>query len=581
MEKLLKSFSFWVFIITMVVSYFAGRMVQPTLVLEKVALDAKVDMKENPGNLYYVYKGKKKYFDPIPIEQSRFINKTLQAKDFSENKDKNKEFIVEVKGENNLYYLVEIKRHFGWWSLIPALVAVVFCWVLKEPVASLAAGIFSGALLLQKYDIPDAVFLETFMSKSAAGVLLLYLWLLGGLMGMWSKTGAAKAFAQFMTEKFVRGPRSAKFVAWALGIIFFQGGTVSTVLVGTTVKPLADKEKISHEELSYIVDSTASPIASILAFNAWPGYVQAFLFVPGVAWLTTEADRIAFFFKSIPLSFYSIFAVLGTLLLSFDKSPWLPKNMKEAIRRSREEGKLDSDTAEPLSARELEKSDVPENYNPHIIDFFSPLLTLIFIAIGTFIAYGSPNVRIAFGVAMMLAFFQSIVRGMKLRDAMEGINNGIKGVVLGSVILVLAITIGNLSKEAGGGMFLIEILGTALPFWILPIILLLLTIIIAFSTGTSWGTYAVTFPLAMPLSWAIANANGMAHPEFYMMICFAAVMNGSVYGDQCSPISDTTVLSAMCTGCDLMDHVKTQLPAASVAAALAAILWTLCTFFAL
>ena len=581
MKKLIKSFSFWVFLLTLVTSYLAGKMVTPSFVLEKVILDAKVDLQESPGKFYYIYKGKKSYFEPVPIERSRFIGKKITSDDFSSDKQQNKEFIVEVEGNKNSYYSIEVKRHFGWWSLIPAFVAVVFCWVIKEPVASLAAGIFSGALLLQKYNIPDAVFLETFMSKDAAGVLLLYLWLLGGLMGIWNKTGAAKAFANFMTERFVRGPRSAKFVAWMLGVIFFQGGTVSTVLVGTTVKPLADKENISHEELSYIVDSTASPIASILAFNAWPGYVQAFLFVPGVAWLATESDRIAFFFKSIPLSFYSILAVLGTFLMTIDKAPWLPKNMKEAIRRSREEGKLDADDAEPLAAKELEHSEVPAGYTPHIIDFFSPLITLIAIAVGTFIATGSPDVRVAFGVAMMLGFFQAIFRGMRLRDMMEGVNKGIKGVVLGSVILVLAITIGNLSKEAGGGMYLIEILGTSMPFWILPIILLLLTIVISFSTGTSWGTYAVTFPLAMPLAWAIANAHNMAHPEFYMMICFAAVMNGSVYGDQCSPISDTTVLSSMCTGCDLMDHVKTQLPIASVAVVLAAILWTVCTFFAL
>ena len=582
MGKLIKSFSFWVFVITLVLSYWAGLNINPTMVVQKVTLDVKtVEVGEDAGKLYYVYKGKSKFIEPVDLSESKLLGKELSAGDYSDDKDKNKEYVVETKDGETSYYQLEIKRHFGIWSLLPALVAVVLCWVLKDPVASLGAGIFSGALLLQRYDIPDEVFLETFMTKSAAGVLLLYLWLLGGLMGIWSKTGAAKAFAKFMTEKFVRGPRSAKFVAWLLGIIFFQGGTVSTVLVGTTVKPLADKENISHEELSYIVDSTASPIASILAFNAWPGYVQAFIFVPGVAWLATDADRIAFFFQSIPLSFYSIFAVLGTLLLSMDKAPFLGKQMRNAITRARTEGKLDADDAEPLSAKELENSIVPDYYNAHIIDFFLPLFTLIGIAVGTFAVTGSPMVRTAFAIALMLGFGQAMVRGMKLKDVMEGIGDGVKGVVMGSVILLLAITIGNLSKDAGGGMYLVELLGNSLPFWILPVILQILTVLIAFSTGTSWGTYAVAFPLAMPLAWAIAQTQSMAHPEFYMMINFAAVMNGSVFGDQCSPISDTTVLSAMCCGCDLMDHVKTQLPPAILAAALAAVLWTICTFFAL
>ena len=161
-----------------------------------------------------------------------------------------------------------------------------------------------------------------------------------------------------------------------------------------------------------------------------------------------------------------------------------------------------------------------------------------------------------------------------------GFQDGIKGVVLGSVILLLAITIGGISKEAGGGIYLVERLGSHIPYWALPVMFQMLTIIIAFSTGTSWGTYAVAFPLAMPLAWAVANAQGLANPEFFMTICFAAVMDGSVYGDQCSPISDTTILSSMCTGCDLMDHVKTQIPQASIAAGLAAICWTLVTFFA-
>ena len=124
-----------------------------------------------------------------------------------------------------------------------------------------------------------------------------------------------------------------------------------------------------------------------------------------------------------------------------------------------------------------------------------------------------------------------------------------------------------------------ELLGDRTPYWMLPVMLQVLTIIIAFSTGTSWGTYAVAFPLAMPLSYAVAQANNLEHPMFFMTICFAAVMDGSVSGDQCSPISDTTVLSAMCTGCDLMDHVRTQMPQASIAALLAGICWTSVAFF--
>ncbi len=380
-----------------------------------------------------------------------------------------------------------------------------------------------------------------------------------------------------MTKYVVKGPRTAKLVAWGLGIIFFQGGTMSTVLVGTTVKPIADKEKISHEELSYIVDSTASPIACLIAFNAWPSYVQAFLYVSGISFLATEADRLTFFFKSVPLSFYAIFAVLGTFLLSIDKAPFLGKRMRSAIQRSRQTGQLDAVGAKPLSSKELESSDVPKGYTPNVIDFFLPLGVLIGTTILTFILMGSPKVRWGFGLAVLTAAFLALFKGMKITELIEGIGEGLKGVVMGSVILILAITIGWISRGCGGGIYLVELLGNQIPYWILPVILQLLTMVIAFSTGTSWGTYAVAFPLAMPLAWAVASTTGLANPEFYMMICFATVLNGSVIGDQCSPISDTTILSSMCTGCDLMDHVKTQIIPAGIAAGLAAICWTACT----
>ena len=168
---------------------------------------------------------------------------------------------------------------------------------------------------------------------------------------------------------------------------------------------------------------------------------------------------------------------------------------------------------------------------------------------------------------------------MALKDLIAGYHDGIKGVVLGSVILLLAITIGGISAQTGGDVFLVDQLGGNIPYFLLPVILQVMTMVIAFSTGTSWGTYAVAFPLAMPLAWAVANAQGLSHPELFMTICFAAVMDGSVFGDQCSPISDTTVLSSVCTGCDLMDHVKTQIPQASVAALLASVCWTAVAFF--
>lgn len=523
----------------------------------------------------YIYKGQKVLLDSVvdykssPLNQANLNNLSTPPK------------LEQQWVQDNEQQLKLLKPafHFGLWSLLPALITIALCLLTREPLTALLGGIVVGAIMLGRYDLTDKVIIPNLAKEGTAALLLLYLWLLGGLLGIWSKTGAAQAFANFMTQHFVKGRKSAKLVSWLLGILFFQGGTMSTVLVGTTVRPLADKAKVSHEEMSYIVDSTASPIASILAFNAWPAYVQALIFIPGVSFLATEADRIAFFFQSIPFSFYSIFAVTGTLLLSLNITTFSGKRIRAAKLRAETHNQLDAPTAKPLSAKELQSSDIPSGYKPHVLEFILPLFTLTAIAIGSFILLGSPKINWAFGAALILSALIALIKGMSLNNVVDGFTNGLKGVVFASVILMLAVIIGSISKETGGGLFLVSLLGEQLPFWCLPVILQLITMIIAFSTGTSWGTYAIAFPLAMPLAWAICQSQGLANPELFMMLCFATVLNGSVFGDQCSPISDTTILSAMTTGCDLMDHVKSQLIPACIAASMAGLLWTLTAYF--
>lgn len=529
---------------------------------------------DDQGELVYVSRGQEQIVpEPTPYELSPLNQKNL---DNSAAAPKIKQQWVHFTGTDSGPILLKADFHYGVWSLLPAFIAIALCLITREPLLALFSGIVVGAFMLGKFDISSDVLIPNMATTDAASILILYLWLLGGLMGIWAKTGAAQAFAQMMSTHFVKGPRSAKLITWMLGVLFFQGGTMSTVLVGTTVKPMADKANVSHEELSYVVDSTASPIASVIAFNAWPAYVQAFLFVPGVAFLATEADRLSFFFSSIPFSFYGIFAVIGTLLLSLEITRFSGGPMKKAINRARLTGQLDAPDASPISAKEMHEVTVPGHYHPHWLEFVLPLISLIVIAVITFITSGSPQIHWAFGGALLLAISIALGKGMQVRDMLEGLGTGWKGVVVASVILMLAITIGATSKQLGGGIYLVELLGAQLPFWAMPIILQLMTMVIAFSTGTSWGTYAIAFPLAMPLVWVIAQNEMLANPEVFMMICFAAVLNGSVFGDQCSPISDTTILSSMTTGCDLMDHVKTQIVPASYAASLAGILWTLC-----
>lgn len=534
------------------------------------------DLYENSkGQTVYVERGKEVQIE-APIARSLSPLNQTALNQLQGAPDLQSQWVYEDEDPEKIL-LLKADYHLGLWSLLPALVAILMCLLTREPVAALLSGILVGAIILGKFDITGEVLIPSVGTDNAASILILYLWLLGGLLGIWSKTGAAQAFAEYMTRHFVKGPRSAKVIAWSLGVLFFQGGTMSTVLVGTTVKPMADKANVSHEEMSYIVDSTASPIASLIAFNAWPAYVQALIFVPGVTFLATEADRISFFFSSIPFSFYAMLAITGTLLVSLNHFQLAGKPLRKAWQRTQATGELDAPSAKPISAKELHQPQLPQGYRSSPLEFILPLVMLLAVAILTFVFLGTPKIHWAFGAALALCLAMALVKGMTLGQIMDGFGNGLKGVVVASVVLMLAITIGGISKEIGGGLFLVDLLGQQLPFWALPVILQCMTMLIAFSTGTSWGTYAIAFPLAMPLAWAIAQSQGLAHPEIFMMICFATVLNGSVYGDQCSPISDTTILSAMTTGCDLMDHVKTQIIPATMAAGGAAVLWTLCT----
>ncbi len=252
--------------------------------------------------------------------------------------------------------------------------------------------------------------------------------------------------------------------------------------------------------------------------------------------------------------------------------------MIAAVKRSRETGKLDRDGSSPLASAELTEMRLPEDYDPSLWDFFVPIGTLLGVAVlpfmWTFFVQGnrsSPSLPIAeaFVLAVLAGMLTALVRGMNWRDVIEGFVSGCKGVTIGAIVLALAVTLKSVADAVGTASYVVETVGAWIPPLALPAALLGVTMFVAFSTGTSWGTYAVLFPVAIPLAWSVNPDPG------FLVLCFAAVTGGSVFGDQCSPISDTTILSSLATGCDLMDHVLTQLPMALGAAGMAAALYTL------
>ena len=254
--------------------------------------------------------------------------------------------------------------------------------------------------------------------------------------------------------------------------------------------------------------------------------------------------------------------------------------MKAARLRSRATGELDRPGSEPLAAEELSRLRVPAGYRTGLEDFLVPLGVLIGVAltgvvgaalaglaagqIEVFLASINVPIAEAFGLALLSAMVLALIKGMSVRGVVNGFVDGCKGVTIGAIVLALAVTLGSVSRNLGTANFIVEIARDVVQPVLLPALFMGICMAVAFSIGSSWGTYAVVFPLAMPLAYAV-------NPDpFYVSLCFGAVLGGAVFGDQCSPISDTTILSSLACGADVMDHVLTQLPLALAAAGLGA-----------
>ncbi|MEM7233033.1 MAG: Na+/H+ antiporter NhaC family protein, partial [Planctomycetota bacterium] len=491
------------------------------------------------------------------------------------------------------FLTVPKKTDYGFWSLIPAIVALGLAFATKQVLPALFLGVVSGAVVAfcHSWNVSDLNFLSRyFLPRLGTGnfafILLVYLWFLGGILGVWAKTGGPVYFAERVGSKIAKSANGSKIFAWLIGCIFHQGGTVSTVLAGTTVKPVSDKHKVSHEELAYIVDSTASPVATIIPFNAWPAYIGGLVAGLTLGDYTIVADGEAgagWFYSSIPFNFYGMFALLSTFLFSLGWLPWTGKRMKAAIKRSRETGKLDDDSATPMIDSD-DQAGAYEGYKVGLEDFFVPICVLLGGAIIPFFTIGYLAIGEAFIACTLSAMVVAGLKGMPLKEVLDGFLDGCKSMTLGAIILGLAVTLGGVSQDLRAADFLINAVSGWMPAAALPAALTVICMVVAFSIGSSFGTYAVIFPIAVPLALKLAlGALGLGEAEsvaalaesdpekwasalFYVQICFGAVMGGAVFGDQCSPISDTTILSSMFTGCDLLDHVRTQLPLALAAA---------------
>jgi Na+/H+ antiporter NhaC len=310
-------------------------------------------------------------------------------------------------------------------SLLPSLVTILLAFYTREVLVALFAGIMMGGITLylqtglaSSLNIVQKFIVPALSSQSYAVITLIYLWCVGGLLGIWAKTGNAEYFAQQLGKKIAKGRRSALFLAWLLGIIFHQGGTISTILTGTTVKPVADHYKVSHEELSYVVDSTGSPVSSLIPFNPWPLYICS-LVLGTIPPFGTLDDCYNYFIGSLCYNFYSIVAITITLLFALGCLPWVGTRMSNAINRSKKYKLLDGPDAHPLISSEP-LSAYTENFQPSSYGFLIPIMILLFLSIAPFFAWQfgwiaheyalmtNEAILIATHAAFFIAYFQGM-----------------------------------------------------------------------------------------------------------------------------------------------------------------------------
>ncbi len=452
-------------------------------------------------------------------------------------------------------------------SLVPALIAVILAFITKEALFSIFAGVLVGILISGQ----NLLFGFTGILQSALGNAD-FIWVvaievfIGIMVAFFQKSGAIKAVADKLNEKMHITARIAQIMASALGVLIFFSDYFSPLFVGNVMRPITDKARVSREKLAWLCDCTSAPVCITLPFTAWGVYVAG-LVVGFGTFADANLGQNAVV-HSIPFQLYGVLTILMIFLVSLGFLPDFGP-MKKAEERARTTGEVYAKGAHPMLSNELDDIAPKEGFKPNLfLHFLMPALIVICTTIGTYIFMGSAKTLEAFVLAVV---YQGVVlliqRAFNIREMMEIATKGIKSVVGAILILSAAYCINAISKTLGTANFVIGVT----EGWMTPVTLLALTFtvcaFISFFTGTSWGTYAIMIPIVMPLAFNLAG--GQATNLVYAAI--AAVMGGGCFGDHCSPLSDTTILSSLGSGSDHVDHVKTQLPYALSVAVLCVI----------
>lgn len=471
----------------------------------------------------------------------------------------------------------------GWVSLFPPLFAIFLAFLTRSVIPSLFAGLLVGAIAINGMSASGFVagFFDTvtvYIMKAATDrdhmSIMVFTLMIGGMVGIISRNGGMIGAVNKVIP-LASTPTRAQGIVGLLGVSIFFDDYANTMIVGNATRPMTDSLRISREKLAYIVDSTAAPVATIAIITTWIGF-QLGLIDSAIAEIPEiTASAYVLFLNSILYSFYpflAIFFVFMVVLTGKDFGPML-----KAERRARETGAVRRADAEEVNDKPSEEFEEKAGIPCRAVNAVVPILTMIATVVaGLFVSgdgetlteiIGSADPYVVLIWASLLACFVAAVltigqRLLSLNETVEAFVMGARFMLTGLILLVMAWAIADVASTLQAAPYLISILGDTLSPHMLPAIVFLLAAATAFATGTSWGVMAILMPLVIPLCWAVLVTNGMADAGHMHILysCIACVLTGAVWADHCSPISDTTVLSSLATGCDHMDHVTTQIP---------------------
>lgn len=473
-------------------------------------------------------------------------------------------------------------------SLLPPIIAIALALLLRQVVVSLFAGVYLGALITGGFD-PFAALLRTvdhylvdaLASRDHAAIMIFTL-LLGGMTGIISRAGGAGGVVKIL-GRLARSARSTQVVVWALGLVIFFDDYANSLLVGSSMRPLCDRLKVSREKLAYIVDSTSAPVAAVAVFSTWIG-AEVGLIRDAFVSVGYQGDPYLTFLKSIPYRFYPLLTLAFGFMVAISGRDF--GAMRRAEKRARSGGGLvrpGSRSMWDMGADDLR----PVENRPQLWYVAAvPVLTVLLTAFAGLYVDGSRSLAAdgivghSLGAALGAADSYRVLlwasllgclsaglmavgrRILNLREAVDSMMAGGRAMLTALVVLMLAWSLGQVCSDLGTADYILSLTGDAIDPRLLPGLIFIIAGLVSFATGTSWGTMSILIPLAVPLGVKMSAAAGLPpdQAEPLLLGVIASVLAGSVFGDHCSPISDTTILSSMAASSDLVDHVKTQLP---------------------